>query len=184
MHSANQDIAEILNACMQQKRDAQKALYKKYHAYCLSITLRYAESREDAVEMMNDGFLKIFTYIKTFDFERPFRPWMRRIIINSTLDHLKKHQRKLEEIEMEAGLRELVQATQEDHMNYEEMLEMVRELPTAYRTVFNLHAIEGYKHEEIAEMLGINVGTSKSNYFKAKQKLQVQLKKYFGVEQK
>ncbi len=103
-------------------------------------------------------------------------------MINSALDHVKKYQLKLEQLEIEAGIREMVQESQLDSLNYEDLLELIRKLPIAYRTVFNLHAIEGYKHEEIAEMLEISIGTSKSNYHKAKKKLQELLKIYFEVE--
>ena len=103
-------------------------------------------------------------------------------MINSALDHVKKYQQKLEQLEIEAGIREIVKESQLDTLNYEDLLDLIRKLPMAYRTVFNLYAIEGYKHEEIAEMLDINVGTSKSNYHKAKKKLQDLLKIYFEVE--
>lgn len=103
-------------------------------------------------------------------------------MINSALDHVKKYQQKLEQLEIEAGIREIVKESQLDTLNYEDLLNLIRKLPMAYRTVFNLYAIEGYKHEEIAEMLDINVGTSKSNYHKAKKKLQDLLKIYFEVE--
>ena len=148
----------------------------------MSICLRYGETRDDAVEIMNDGYLKVFKYIKTFDSNQPFKPWIRRIMINSALDHVKKYQQKLEQLEIEAGIREIVKESQLDTLNYEDLLNLIRKLPMAYRTVFNLYAIEGYKHEEIAEMLDINVGTSKSNYHKAKKKLQDLLKIYFEVE--
>lgn len=148
----------------------------------MSVCLRYGESRDDAVEMMNDGFLKVFTYIKSFDLGQPFKPWLRRIMINSALDHVKKYQLKMEHLEIEAGIRELVKESQLDALNYEDLLDLIRKLPVAYRTVFNLYAIEGYKHEEIAEMLQINVGTSKSNYHKAKKKLQELLKIYFELD--
>jgi len=182
LHVDNQHIEKILQGCIKQKRDAQKLLYKEFHGYCMSICLRYAENREDAVEIMNDGFLKVFKYIGSFDKEKPFKAWLRKIMINSTLDHIKKHQQKLEQLEMEAGLRALVKETQLDQLSYDDLLDLIRKLPQAYRTVFNLYAIEGYKHEEIAGMLNINVGTSKSNYHKAKQKLQELLKLYFEVD--
>ncbi|MEQ8471567.1 MAG: sigma-70 family RNA polymerase sigma factor [Marinoscillum sp.] len=182
MHSDNHHITSIINGCVRQKRDSQKLLYKEFHGYSMSICLRYAETREDAVEIMNDGFLKVFTYIKKFDANFPFKPWIRRIMINSALDHIKKYQIKLEQLEMEAGIRELVKETQLDELNYQDLLNLIRQLPLAYRTVFNLYAIEGYKHEEIAEMLGIQEGTSKSNYHKAKKKLQELLTKHFEVK--
>lgn len=183
MHTENKHIESILKGCLDEKRDAQKLLYREFHAYAMSICLRYAENRDDAVEIMNDGFLKVFKYLKSFDWEKPFKTWLRKIMINSALDHFKKHQQKLEQLEMEAGLRELVKESQLDLLSYEDLLDLIRKLPIAYRTVFNLYAIEGYKHEEIAEMLGISEGTSKSNYHKAKKKLQELLKIYFEVNE-
>ncbi|WP_421875087.1 RNA polymerase sigma factor [Marinoscillum sp.] len=173
----------MIKGCARNKRSAQKELYREFHGYCLSICMRYSETREDAVEVMNDGFLKVFTYIRSFDQQQPFKPWIRRIMINSALDHLKKYQMKMEHLEMEAGLRELVKETQLDTLHYDELLELIRRLPMAYRTVFNLYAIEGYKHEEIASMLNISAGTSKSNYHKAKKKLQLLLKDYLEINE-
>lgn len=172
---------KLIKACLKGKRGAQKSFYKIYHGYALSICMRYATSREDAVEMMNDGFLKVFKYLERFDQSKLLKPWLRRLMINSALDHLKKYEQKMEAIAIEKQLRNLVSDTRSDAITYEELLDMVRMLPPAYRKVFNLYAIEGYKHEEIAQMLGISVGTSKSNYHKSKQKLRGLLSEYFGV---
>jgi len=102
-------------------------------------------------------------------------------MVNSALDFIKKQQRKLDNIEFEAELKELVDESGIDHLAYEDLLAMVRRLPVSYRTVFNLHAIEGYGHQEIAEMLGTSEGTSKSNFHKAKKKLQDMLKVHFDI---
>lgn len=151
-----------------------------YYAYGMSITLRYAESRDEAAEILNDAFMKVFTKIKRYDQNRPFKPWLRRIIINTAINHYhktKKH-RKVENIDFaENGLREEQQII--SGISYEEIIDMVQELSPAYRTVFNLYVIEGFKHREIADMLDIAVGTSKSNLSKAKKNLQSILEKNF-----
>lgn len=151
-----------------------------YYAYGMSITLRYAESRDEAAEILNDAFMKVFTNIKKYDKNRPFKPWLRRIIINTAINHYhktKKH-REIESIDFaENNLGEEQQII--SGISYEEIIEMVQRLTPAYRTVFNLYVIEGFKHREIADMLDIAVGTSKSNLSKAKKNLQSILEKNF-----
>jgi len=150
-----------------------------FYSYAMSICLRYADTREEALEVMNDGFMKVFKHLDKFDLSKPFKPWFRRILINCAIDHFNKESKHSHHKDIETALLISTDDQTMNEINYEEMLLMVRDLSPAYRTVFNLHAIEGYKHEEIAKMLGISVGTSKSNYFKARQKLQDRLKVYF-----
>lgn len=183
MDNTNKKIAQLLKACVKNKREAQKELYKQFYSYSMSICMRYSHSREEAVEIMNDGFLKVFTYLKKFDMDKPFQPWLRRILINCAIDYFKKENKHTFQVELEEALgAESSLETQLDSITYDEMLELIRRLSPAYRTVFNLHAIEGYKHEEIAEKLGISVGTSKSNYSKARKKLQEYLYMFFEVD--
>ncbi|UZR96559.1 RNA polymerase sigma factor [Chondrinema litorale] len=182
MNLTETDIKTLIGECKEGKRDAQKALYKMHFSFAMSICMRYANSKAEAQEMMNDGFLKVFKYIKKFDELRPFKPWLKTILLNAAIDHLKKHSKALEEVELEEGINESVKDSIIESITYDEMLEIVRKLPTAYRTVFNLRAIEGYQHDEIARMLKISVGTSKSNYARAKKKLQIHLNAYFEVE--
>lgn len=151
----------------------------------MSITLRYADSRNQAVEIMNDAFMKVFENIKSYDQKRPFKPWFRRIVINTAINHYHKNaKRKVHENfalhENNIGQNETITAT----LSYEEIIEMVQHLSPAYRTVFNLHVIEGFSHREIADMLEISVGTSKSNLFKAKKNLQVIIKNNLSVNLK
>ncbi|MFY0601469.1 MAG: sigma-70 family RNA polymerase sigma factor [Cyclobacteriaceae bacterium] len=153
-----------------------------FYSYAMSICLRYSNNKEEAVEVMNDGFMKVFIYLKKFDFTKPFQPWLRRIMINCSIDHFNKENKHNRHNDLESAAEISNDDSQLSDISYDEMLVLVTELPPAYRTVFNLHAIEGYKHEEIAQQLGISVGTSKSNYFKAKQKLQNQLKIYFEID--
>ena len=177
-------MIRLLKDCRKSKRMAQKALYQQFYSYCLGICMRYAKSREDAVEMMNDGFLNVFTYIIKFDLNKPFKPWLRKVMINSAIDHLKKYSKAQTMESLDNGKGVLADSGEIDSMSYNDLLEIIRRLPPAYRTVFSLRAIEGFKHEEVAEMLGINVGTSKSNYAKAILKLQEYMAIYFEVKLK
>ena len=152
-----------------------------YFSYAMSIGIRYTDNRQDAMELINDGFLKVFKYIRTFEEWRSFKSWFRRIIINTAIDHYRKKNPMMAEVDLEAVSMIGQKETQIDSMSYMEMLELIRQLPPSYRAVFNLHAIEGYYHKEIGQLLAISEGTSKSNYFKAKQRLQELLAKYFEV---
>lgn len=149
-----------------------------YYAYGMSITMRYADSRDRAAATLNDAFMKVFENIRTYDRNRPFKPWLRQIIINTAINHFnanKKFQNweGLDENSVNMGTEETIISG----LSYDEIIEMVQQLTPAYRTVFNLYVIEGFKHEEIAEMLGISVGTSKSNLHKAKRNLRALLEK-------
>lgn len=151
-----------------------------FYAYGMSITLRYADSRDQAAQTLNDAFMKVFTNIDQYDINRPFKPWLRRIIINTAINHFHRHANEPQEERLEAARNAVsTSETITSGINYAEIIDMVQELSPAYRTVFNLHVIEGFKHKEIAEMLDISVGTSKSNLSKAKHNLQAILEKNF-----
>jgi len=174
-------IVQLIKGCINSNRESQKTLYQHFYSFCMGVCMHYARSREDAVEMMNDGFLKVFTYIGKFDINRPFKPWLKKIMINSAIDHLKKY--KPQETEsLENEMKVFSDAGQIEAMSYNDLIDLIRKLPPSYRAVFSLHALEGYKHEEVAEMLDIHVGTSKSNYAKALIKLQEFLAVYFEVK--
>lgn len=169
---------EILEGCRKRDRQSQKELYKMYYSYGMSITMRYADSRDQAAAMLNDAFMKVFNNLKKFDDQRPFKPWLRRIIINTAINHFYSNGRQGEHVQLSEVVNEV--NTREkiiSGINYKEIIAMIQELSPAYRTVFNLYVIEGFKHREIAEILGISVGTSKSNLSKAKQNLQAILEK-------
>jgi len=151
-----------------------------FYAYGMSITLRYAESRDEAAEILNDAFMKVFTNIKDFNSDKPFKPWLRRIIINTAINHYHKNKQYREMDSVDIAEESLGKSEKIiPGISYEEIIEMVQQLSPAYRTVFNLFVIEGFKHREIAEMLDIAVGTSKSNLAKAKKNLQAILEKNF-----
>ncbi len=152
-----------------------------FYAYGMSITLRYADSRQQATEILNDSFMKVFDNINSYDIERPFKPWLRRIIVNTSINHYHKHKKEHQLVELNIE-KDKVSQKQEilSGISYNEIVDMVQQLSPAYRTVFNLHVIEGFKHKEIADLLDITVGTSKSNLSKAKKNLQSIVEKNFS----
>lgn len=172
----------ILIGCTKLHRDSQKMLYEEYYAYAFSICLRYADNRDEASEILNDGFMKIFSNIRSFDLSKAFKPWLRKIMVNTSINHYHRKQRHIQAAALEQAKNESETETIISGISYHEIIAMLQKLPPAYRTVFNLHVLEGYKHEEIAEMLNISVGTSKSNLFKAKESLKKIMNDFFEAD--
>ena len=175
-------LKNIIFACKQGNELAQQQLYKDLYSYGMSICIRYADRREEAYEMLNDGFYKVFTKIDKYDLEFPFRPWFKVVMVNAAIDYQRRKKNfytdKLEEVQTA-----LVDDFDiEERLVYEDLLDIVQQLPPAYRTVFNLYVMEGYKHHEIAEKLNISVGASKSNLHKAKQKLKALMAKIYQAK--
>jgi RNA polymerase sigma factor (sigma-70 family) len=166
------ELQQLIKACMQQDRKGQKMLYKAFYGFAMGICLRYAGNRYEALEILNQGYLKVFNNIHRFDDSRPFKAWLGRIMMNTAIDHYRSNLKMAYTDDLDAAEHLFDTGDLPDkRINYQELLQMIQQLPQAYRTVFNLYAIEGYTHDEIAEMLGINSGTSKSNLFKAREKL-------------
>lgn len=177
-------MKKIIKGCRKRQRKSQKELYELFYAYGMSITLRYTNTREHAVEILNDSFMKVFENIQKFDTEQPFKPWFRKIIINTAINHY--HKTKNYQMKMETGLHENNLSENEkiiSGISYKEIIEMVQKLSPVYKMVFNMHVIEGYTHDEIADLLGIATGTSKSNLAKAKNNLRVMLEKKLKIIQ-
>ena len=176
-------LFQIINGCAIQDRRCQKILYEQYYGTCLKIAYRYMDTYEQAVEVTNDGFVKIFRNFGRFEIRDPERMeivmlgWMRRIMINAAIDYRRKEKNIPETSELIPGGSDYKDDSRlsDNVLLFKELICLTRELPPVYRLVFNLHVIEGYSHPEIAKMLGIMVGTSKSNLFKAKVYLQKRL---------
>jgi len=137
----------------------------------MGICLRYAGNRDEAAEVMNQGFFKVFTHIERYDMARPFKAWLGKIMMNASIDFYRANLKMAYTEDLDKAEQMSDGDMVDKNLNYEDLLVMVQQLPQAYRTVFNLFAIEGYSHDEIAAMLNINSGTSKSNLHKARQKL-------------
>jgi RNA polymerase sigma factor (sigma-70 family) len=175
-------LLDIIDGCVKAKRESQEALYKCYYGFAMSICMRYCHSTNDAVEIVNDGFLKIFKSVNSFaptgdNTEASFMAWTKKIMLFSAIDHYRKNSKRkfIEEIDnFHFSLADNAQ-TPIDTLAYEEIIKLVQKLSPSYRTVFNLYVIDGYKHEEIAKYLNISVGTSKSNLAKARLNIQKML---------
>jgi RNA polymerase sigma factor (sigma-70 family) len=166
-----EELHHLIKGCINHDRKCQKMLYKAFYGFSMGICLRYANNREEAAEVMNQGFLKVFTHLDRFDTQRPFKAWLGRIMMNVSIDYYRANLKMAYTDDLDKA-EHLSDGEPVDHnLNYEDLLKMVQQLPQAYRTVFNLFAIDGYSHEEIGEMLNISIGTSKSNLHKARHKL-------------
>ncbi len=155
---------------------AERKLFELYYGYVLSICRQYGKSKQEAEEMLNDAFYTVFRYLDRYDEQYDFKPWLRKVCVNSCLKYLKKHRIEFETEELtQRAESENVELA--DDIDSEHIFKMINQLPRAYRIVFNLYVIEEYKHHEIAELLGISVGTSKSNLSRAKIKIEEIIRK-------
>jgi len=170
------EIKDILTACQRNERSAQEKLYRDFYGYAMSICLPYTKDKTEAEEVANDGFVKVFNHLISYDFSQPFKGWLRRIMINSAIDYYRRNKKHYNHDDIENAYDASSFDTNIiDQLSADEIMEQVQKLPPAYQMVFNLYAVEGYKHHEIAEQLNISEGTSKSNLSKAKAKLKKQL---------
>ena len=173
----DQKINNILKGCVARERLSQKQLYEIYYPYSMSIAVRYIQDQQIAELAVNDSFMKVFNNIKKFDLDKSFKPWLRQIIVNTSIDHLKKKNKH----RMNTSISEAEHLSERENIlssiSYEELLQIVHKLSDSYRAVFNMYVIDGFKHEEIANKLGISIGTSKSNLSKARAKLKLLINK-------
>ena len=172
-------LQSLIQGCIELERDSQKKFYSNFYGYALTVCHRYIHQEDDAIEVMHDGFLKIFRELKRFEprnnnLEASLKAWMRRIFINTAVDHLRKQKHRFE-INVTNDYEYQNTAIGQwpaDRFSHKELLMMISNLSPAYRTVFNLYVIDGYSHEEIGQLLNISIGTSKSNLSKARANLQ------------
>jgi RNA polymerase sigma factor (sigma-70 family) len=160
-------------------RESQKKIYSSFYGYAMAICDRYTNNREDAAEILNDGFLKIFKEIHHYkpayaDVVSSFKGWLGKIMVNTAIDHFRRNQKHRFTTDPDNGIIQLSVRGEDalDRMSHKEIIKSIQQLTPAYRTVLNLFIIEGFSHEEISKQLGISTGTSKSNLAKARRQLQ------------
>lgn len=176
-------VENIVHGCVDAKKESQKAFYRYYYGFAMGICMRYCNTENDAMEVVNDSFLKIFRELHSFspryeNYEASLKGWMKSILVNTAIDHFRKNKKNLFTADIDEVGFEITDREQSavDKMTYKEIMEIVQRLSPVYRTVFNLFVIDGYKHEEIARQLHITVGTSKSNLAKARANIQKMIK--------
>ncbi|MCU0471680.1 MAG: RNA polymerase sigma factor [Arcicella sp.] len=165
--------AQLIQACLQNDRNAQRKLYNAYAGRMLVVCNRYAQSTAEAEDILQEAFIKIFLNLDKFRAESTLGAWIKRIVVNTAINHLRsqQHFQEMSDVQDFENQMSDFQTSIED-INFKELIQMIQQLPKGCQMVFNLFAIEGYKHHEIAEMLNITEGTSKSQYARAKAILQ------------
>jgi RNA polymerase sigma factor (sigma-70 family) len=167
---------ELIEGCISNDRPCQQELYTRFAPLMMGVCRRYCPRLDEAEDILQEGFVRVFYHLRGFRFQGSLEGWIRRIMVNTALGYLRSlnirmvvaNDQKMPEGSLEAGVIEKLSAN--------EVLSLIAALPTGYRTVFNLHAIEGFNHKEISLMLGINEGTSRSQYLKARLALQEMVK--------
>ena len=174
-----QELKIIVEGCVNKKRKYQKKLFELFYGKMMGVCLRYAKNSDEAKDMVQNGFIKVFAKLEVYNFTGSLEGWIRRIMVNTAIDQIRKNKKDPFSIDDDARFKNLeevipfdVEETQkETKIKAEQAIKAISELSPAYKTVFNLYVMEGYSHKEIAEYLNISEGTSKSNLAKAKQKL-------------
>ena len=174
-----EELTLHIAGCAMNNRESQKKIYTSFYGYAMAVCDRYTKNQDDAVEILNDGFLKIFKEIHRYkpaysDVVSSFKGWLRKIMVYTAIDHFRKNQKHQFTTDLDNGVIQVSSGGENavDRLSYEEIIRSIQDLTPGYRTVLNLFIIEGFTHEEISERLGISVGTSKSNLAKARRQLQ------------
>ena len=168
----------LVDECVSGNAKAQRMLFERYSAKMLGVAIRYIKDKERAEDVLQDAFIKVFKNLKKFKHYGSLEGWIRRIVVNTALDQLRKNKKRQSNVELDDSFFELAtDSFTVERLQAESLLNLVQQLPEGYRTVFNLFAIEGYSHKEIAEKLSISENTSKSQYSRAKSVLRDVLKK-------
>lgn len=161
----------LIQACVRRERWAQKVLYEEYYSRMMGVCLRYATDEEEALDILHEGFIKVFRHISKYKPGTSLSAWIRRIMVNTAIDYFRKNSRRRTEDMDEAYDISTNDPDAISRCTEREILEAIQELTPSYRAVFNLYVIEGYAHKEIAELLDITESTSRSNLVKARLKL-------------
>ncbi len=176
-HYINTELEDVAlaKACLEGSEKAQHSLYTRYSGQMMALCLRYAGDRDEAQDLLQEGFVKVFNKLDMYNGKGPLGAWIRRTIANNALDHIRRTKREMAHMislrvetafELEESQNEY--DVEENALNEDKLMEMVQQMPMGYRTIFNMYAVEEYTHKEIAEQLGITESTSKTQYRKAK----------------
>jgi RNA polymerase sigma factor (sigma-70 family) len=180
----NQNITEsdLLVGCMQGDRRMQEELYRRFSPRMYAVCLRYAGKAEEAEDILQEGFIKVFKKMDSFRGDGSFEGWMRRIFVNTAIEHFRRKRYLMPVTEKEENSIEGKYTSALDDLGAKDILALIQDLSPGYRTVFNMYVVEGYTHREIAEMLGISEGTSKSQLSRAKVILQDMVRTYIDKQ--
>jgi RNA polymerase sigma-70 factor (ECF subfamily) len=176
---ADNDLLSVIRACRANDPRAQRTLFKQFFGYAKSICLRYTSSTEEAEDVLNEGFLKAFQHLDSYDEKLPFKAWLRTILVNTAISHYRKNSRFEQQTSLESGEQVAFDTDVVDQIAAEEILALVQQLTPTHRTVFMMHVVDGYSLHEIAGLLEHNEATVRSNYARARMKLQQLIKQAY-----
>jgi RNA polymerase sigma-70 factor (ECF subfamily) len=173
-----EQVRKLIKGCKKGNRQSQRILYETLYSRMLGVCLRYSRDMLEAEDLVQDGFIKVFDKIKGFNYKGSLEGWVRRLIINNTIDQIRRKRRMAFDYGEESNISNMKDENPEEveelqilQLKAERVVELIQQLTPAYQTVFNMYVVEDLSHKEIATQLGISVGTSKSNLAKAKMKL-------------
>ena len=166
---------ELIKGCLKENVTCQRQLFEQYAGKMMTVCLRYSKDTMEAEDMLQEAMVRVFRYINQFKFEGSFEGWIRRIVVNTALKFVQKKRIIFNEINDHSDQAPRIEAYAFSNLGEEDILKLVQQLPDGYRVVFNLSVIEGFSHEEIAQMLNIQAGTSRSQLVKARKMLQNQI---------
>jgi len=168
---------ELIRGCLKDDPSCQKEIFHRFASRMLGVCNRYARNSADAEDILQDAFIKVFNKVHQFKFEGSFEGWIRRIVVNTALKKysLRRYEKEVSGYEIKDRDESGMEPSAYAHLSEKELLDLINSLPVGYRIIFNLYVIEGYQHDEIAEMLGIQPGTSRSQLVKARNMLQKQI---------
>lgn len=178
------DLTGVIRACRTNDPRAQRTLFKQFFGYAKSICLRYTSSLEEAEDVLNEGFLKVFQHLDSYNENLPFKAWLRTIMVNTAISHYRRNNRFEQHSSLESGEQVSVDADVVDQIAAEEILALVQQLTPTHRTVFLMHVVDGYSLHEIAELLSHNEATVRSNFARARAKLQQLIKQAYPFHAK
>jgi RNA polymerase sigma factor (sigma-70 family) len=179
------DYRTLVKDCLKQKPAAQRMLYEHFAPVMFAICYRYTKSVKDSEDILQEGFVKVYRNLNQYRFEGELGAWIRRVMVTTALNYLKRNRKYQNELLFEeAPLHPVSNDNPAIKLEAKELADLIRQLPTGFQTIFNLYAIEGYTHVEIAEMLGISEGTSKSQYSRARALLIQWIEKYSSFSKK
>jgi RNA polymerase sigma-70 factor (ECF subfamily) len=178
---AKYTIHQLIDRCRAGERKAQELLYKQFASKMLGVCMRYATDRMEAEDMLQNGFIKVFQKVNDYRGEGTFEGWIRRIMVHSSIEYYRKHHKMMQMVDIdEAGQEPSVNPLAVSNLDAKVLLALIQQLASGYRIVFNLYALEGYSHKEIAAIVGISEGASKSQLSRARNILKEQIAKMEG----